>query len=374
MKVNLTRISGLLGVLTILILNAGCTTKTVQTANFFTVPVTVGKAEKKTVPIDLTAIGSASAYSTVSIESQVNAVLDDVHIKEGQFVRKGDLLFTLDARPFEAALAQARANLARDKAQAELDNVQAKRYEALYKAGVAAKEQYDQMQATADAQAAAVEADEAAVQSAQLQLNYCKIYAPLDGRTGALQVYPGNIVKQNDTPVLIVINQVTPIYMTFSIPEQYLGEVQKFMARGSLEVNATPYGDTKSETGTLSFIDNSVDNTTGTIKLKATFANPDHRLWPGQFSVVSLRLAEDEDATVVPTQAVQTGQNGDFVYVVKADSSVEQRTVKVTRTIGGDTVISSGINPGDTVVTDGQLRLLPGMKVQVRNSGPAAGS
>jgi membrane fusion protein, multidrug efflux system len=374
MKGNHTRLAILLTVLATLVGAAGCTTKTVQTANFFTVPVTVARAEKKTVPIDLTAIGSASAYSTVSIESQVNAVLDEVHIKEGQFVQKGDLLFTLDARPFEAALAQAQANLARDKAQAELDNVQAKRYSELYKAGVSAKEQYDQMQATADAQAAAVAADEAAVQSAQLQLNYCKIYAPIDGRTGALQVYPGNIVKQNDVPVLIVINQVTPIYMTFSIPEQYLGEVQKFMARGTLQVQATPYGDTKSETGTLSFIDNTVDNTTGTIKLKATFMNPDHRLWPGQFSVVSLRLAEDEDATVVPSQAVQTGQNGDFVYVVKSDSSVEQRPVKVTRTIGGDSVIASGVNPGETVVTDGQLRLLPGMKVQVRNPGAAAGS
>jgi membrane fusion protein, multidrug efflux system len=374
MKGNNTRLPVLLSILALFVGTAGCTTRTVQTANYFTVPVTVATAQKKTVPIDLTAIGSASAYSTVSIESQVNAVLDEVHIKEGQFVRKGDLLFTLDARPFEAALAQAQANLARDKAQAELDNVQANRYEALYKAGVAAKEQYDQMQATADAQAAAVAADEAAVQSAQLQLDYCRIFAPLDGRTGALQVYPGNIVKQNDTPILIVINQVTPIYMTFSIPEQYLGEVQKFMARGPLEVNATPYGDTRPETGTLSFIDNTVDNTTGTIKLKATFANPDHRLWPGQFSVVSLRLSEDEDATVVPSQAVQTGQNGDFVYVVKPDSSVEQRPIKVTRTIGADTVVSSGISPGEVVVTDGQLRLLPGMKVQVRNPGVAAGN
>jgi membrane fusion protein, multidrug efflux system len=374
MNGNRTRLAILLGVLAIMIADAGCTTKTVQTANFFTVPVTVATAQKKTVPIDLTAIGSASAYSTVSIESQVNAVLEEVHIKEGQFVAKGDLLFTLDARPFEAALAQAKANLARDKAQAELDDVQARRYGELYKAGVSAKEQYDQMQATADAQAAAVAADEAAVQSAQLQLDYCKIYAPIDGRTGALQVYPGNIVKQNDTPVLIVINQVTPIYMTFSIPEQYLGEVQKFMARGVLQVQATPYGDTQAETGSLSFVDNTVDNTTGTIKLKATFANPDHRLWPGQFSVVSLRLAEDEDATVVPSQAVQTGQNGDYVYVVKPDSSVEQRSVKVTRTIGGDSVIASGVTPGETVVTDGQLRLLPGMKVQVRNPASAAGS
>jgi len=166
-----------------------------------------------------------------------------------------------------------------------------------------------------------------------------------------------------------VINQVTPIFIDFSIPEQYLGAVQKFMARGRLSVEATPYGETQAETGYLTFVDNTVDNTTGTIKLKATFENSDNRLWPGQFSTVLLRLAQDENATVVPTQAVQTGQKGDFVYVVTSDSTAEQRPVKVARTIGGDAVIASGIQPGETVVTDGQLRLIPGIKVQVR--GPA---
>ena len=345
----------------------GCATKTAQTAPSFTVPVTVAQAVQKTVPIELTAIGSADAYSNVSIKAQVNAILEQVHIQEGQFVEKGELLFTLDARPFEAALAQAQANLARDKAQAELDDVQAKRYAALYQAGVAAKEQLDQMQANADAQQAAVRADEAAVESARLQLNYCKIYAPISGRTGALQVYPGNIVKQNDVPVLIVINQVTPIYIDFSIPEQYLGLVDTFMKKGRLAVEATPYGDTKAEIGYLSFIDNNVDTTTGTIKLKATFENPDHRLWPGQFSNVLLRLAQDENATVVPSQAVQTGQSGDIIWVVKTDKTVEQRSVKVGRTVGAESVILSGVRPGETVVTDGQLRLIPSMKVQITN-------
>jgi membrane fusion protein, multidrug efflux system len=172
-------------------------------------------------------------------------------------------------------------------------------------------------------------------------------------------------VKQDDVPVLIVINQVNPIYIDFSIPEQYLGAVQKFMAERKLQVEATPYGDTRAETGYLTFIDNSVDNTTGTIKLKATFGNADHRLWPGQFSTVLLRLAQDENATVVPSQAVQTGQKGDFVYVVTSDMTAEERPVKVARTIGGDSVISSGVQPGETVVTDGQLRLLPGIKVQI---------
>lgn len=343
----------------------GCATKTAQTAPMFVVPVTVAKATRQNIPINLTAIGSASAYSTVSVESQVNAELEEVHIKEGQFVKKGDLLFILDARPFEAALAQAQANLARDQAQAQLDKVQSERYEALYKAGVGTKEQYDQQQSTYEAQLAAVRADQAAVVSAQLQVSYCKIYSPVSGRTGALQVYPGNIVKADSTPALIVINQVNPIYISFSVPQQYLGEVEKFRARGPLRVEATPYGETNHEIGYLSFVDNSVDNTTGTVALKATFQNADYQLWPGQYSNVLLRLAEDENATVVPTQAVQTGQNGDYIYVVKSDMTVEQRTCKVGRTVGGDTVVLSGVQPGDTVVTDGQLRLIPGVKVQV---------
>jgi len=313
MNSNLSQV-GLAAAILAAILLASCTTKTAQTAPSFTVPVTVTKAVQKTVPIELTAIGSADAYSNVSVKAQVNAVLQEVHIKEGQFVQKGDLLFTLDARPFEASLAQAQANLAKDKAQAELNEVQAQRYEQLYKAGVAAKEQYDTMKANASAQEAAVAADQAAVESARLQLEYCKIYAPISGRTGALQVYPGNIVKQNDVPVLIVINQVTPIFIDFSIPEQYLSTVQKFMNQGKLRVEATPYGDTQPEIGYLTFVDNNVDTTTGTIKLKATFENSDHRLWPGQFSTVLLRMAQDENATVVPSQAVQTGQRGDIIW------------------------------------------------------------
>ncbi|HXJ16180.1 MAG TPA: efflux RND transporter periplasmic adaptor subunit [Candidatus Polarisedimenticolia bacterium] len=368
MNRNHTQPTILLSIVAVALLIGGCTTKTVQTAPMLAVPVTVAKAVQKTVPINLTAIGSADAYSSVSVKAQVNAVLEQVHIQEGQFVKKGDLLFTLDARPFEAALAQAQANLARDQAQAELTDVQARRYDALYKAGVAPKEQFDQMRANADAQHAAVRADQAAVEAARLQVQYCKIYAPIAGRTGALQVYPGNIVKQNDVPVLIVINQINPIFVNFSLPEQYLGAVQKFMARGKLRVEATPYGETEPDTGYLTFVDNTVDNTTGTFKLKGTFANQNHRLWPGQFSTISLRLAQDEDATVIPSQAVQTGRSGEVVFVVKSDSTVEERPVKVARTFDGDSVISSGIQPGETVVTDGQLRLIPGIKVRVTKS------
>jgi membrane fusion protein, multidrug efflux system len=347
---------------------SACTTRTAETAPNLAAPVTVAKAEQKTVPINLTAIGTAEAFSTVSIKSQVNAILEQVHFKQGDFVKKGDLLFTLDARPFQSSLAQAQANLARDKAQEELNQVQATRYEKLFAAGVAPREQYDQMRANADAQQALVHADEAAVESAKLQLQYCTIYSPVDGRTGALQVYPGNLVKENDVPVLVVINEISPIFVDFAVPEQYLGVVKKYMTGGRLQIESTPYGDTRPETGYLTFVDNNVDNTTGTIKLKGTFPNGDHRLWPGQFSTVSLRLAEEEKATVVPSQAVQTGASGDFIFVVKSDNTAESRPVKVARQIGGESVISSGITPGDIVVTDGQLRLIPGIKVEVKGN------
>jgi membrane fusion protein, multidrug efflux system len=356
----------------VLLALSACSAKTAETAPNLAVPVTVAKAVQKTVPINLTAIGTAEAFSTVSIKSQVNAILEEVHFKQGDFVTKGELLFTLDARPFQSAMAQAEANLARDQAQAELNQVQAARYEKLYTAGVAPKEQYDQMKASADAQQALVHADQAAVQSAKLQVQYCTIYSPTDGRTGALQVYPGNVVKENDVPILVVINQISPIFVDFSVPEQYLGVVKKYMSGGRLQIEATPYGETVSEVGYLTFIDNNVDNTTGTIKLKGTFPNEDHRLWPGQFSTVSLRLAEEEKAIVVPAQAVQTGQSGDFIFVVKPDDTVESRPVKVARQLGSETVITSGIAPGDTVVTDGQLRLIPGIKVQVKQA--SAGS
>jgi membrane fusion protein, multidrug efflux system len=354
--------------LTMSLVLSACTTRTAETAPNLAVPVTVAKAEQRTVPINLTAIATAEAYSTVSIKSQVNAILNEVHFKQGDFVKKGDLLFTLDARPFQSSLAQAQANLARDKAQEELNQVQATRYEKLYTAGVAPREQYDQMRANADAQEALVHADDAAVESAKLQLQYCTIYSPVDGRTGALQVYPGNLVKENDVPVLVVINEISPIFVDFAVPEQYLGVVKKYMSGGRLQIQSTPYGDTVPETGYLTFVDNNVDNTTGTIKLKGTFPNGDHRLWPGQFSTVSLRLAEEEKAIVVPSQAVQTGASGDFIFVVKSDDTAESRPVKVARQIDGESVISSGIAPGDTVVTDGQLRLIPGIKVEVKKS------
>ena len=231
----------------ILLALSACSTKTAETAPNLAVPVTVARAVQKTVPINLTAIGTAEAFSTVSIKSQVNAMLEEVHIKQGDFVKKGELLFTLDARPFESALAQAEANLARDQAQAELNQVQARATKSYMQAGVAAKEQYDQMKANADAQMALVRADQAAVDAAKLQVEYCKIYSPTDGRTGALQVYPGNIVKENDVPILIVINQISPIYHGFLDAGAIFGHREEVHGGGQLRVEATPYGETKAE-------------------------------------------------------------------------------------------------------------------------------
>jgi len=247
-------------------------------------PVITAKAELKTVPVEIHAIGQAQPYSTVSIEPQISGQLVGVHFREGQDVRKGDLLFTIDKKSFEASLAQTQATLAKDKAQAANSAAQAARYKQLLAQGISSREQDDQIQAQAHADAAQVAADEAMVQTMQLQLQYCEIKSPIDGRTGKLQVYPGNLVKANDVPVLVVINQIAPIYVDFSVPEQFLPDVKKYLDQGRLPVQAYTQDDTlHPETGTLTFFDNSVDSTTGTIKLRATFPNEDHRLWPGQF-------------------------------------------------------------------------------------------
>lgn len=332
------------------------------------VPVVVAQVTRKGIPVNLTAIGTGQAFKTVSIESQVAAIVKELHYRPGQYVRQGDLLVTLDDRPFLAALAQAQANLARDKAQAQLDESQVGRYKQLYDGGIVPREQYDQYLATASSANATVSADEAAIETAKIQLSYCSIYAPISGVTGAQLVYPGAAVKANDVPVLVVINQVSPLYVNFSVPQQYLGDIKQFMARGELPVQAVPRGDSRAETGYLTFINNTVDATTGTIQLMASFPNSDHRLWPGQFSDITLRLAEQENAIVVPSQTVQTGQEGDYVFIVKPDKTVIVQKVKVGRTVNGVTEILEGLQPGQTVVTDGQIRLIAGTKVYFTNS------
>lgn len=331
------------------------------------VPVMVATAAQKTVPVEVRAIGNVEAYSTVTVKSQVEGEIEQVHFKEGQDVSKGDLLFSIDPRPFQAQLDQAEANLARDQAQAKNAVSQAGRYESLYKAGIVSKDQYDQFQTSAEALQAAVRADQAAVETAKLNLNYCSIRSPIDGRTGDVLVHAGNVVKSNDTS-LLVINQVRPVYVSFSVPEQYLPEIKKHMTGRRLRVLALfSEQNSKPAEGLLSFVNNTVDSTTGTILLKGTFSNADRRLWPGQFVNVALRLTAHENATVIPNQAVQTGEKGEYVYVVKSDKTAEYRPVQTGTSFEGETVVEKGIHPGETVVTDGQLGLYPGAKTQEKS-------
>jgi membrane fusion protein, multidrug efflux system len=330
------------------------------------VPVTVAPVVQKTVPVQVQTIGTGEAYSSVSVKSQIEGPIEKALFTEGQYIKKGDLLFLIDRRPYEADLNQAQANLARDTAQEAYASGQAERYQKLLQDGIVSKDQYDQFRSNADALGAAVQADKAAVESAKVRLSYCSISSPIDGRTGALLVHVGNVVKADDAAI-VVINQVRPLYVTFSVPEQYMAEVKRFMASGKLMVEAYPPSDSaRPARGVLTFVDNAVDSTTGTIKLKGTFANSDLRLWPGEFLNVVLRLSARPNATVVPSQAVQTGQSGEYVFVVTPDKTAEMRPVKTGQTIGGDTVIESGLQPGETVVTDGQLRLAPKMKVEVK--------
>ena len=357
------------------LLTACSGTKAAGPAGFGTpvVPVLAATVEQKDVPVQVQAIGSVEPYSTVAVKTQITGELTGVFFREGQDIKKGDLIFTLDKRPFEAALKQAQSMLGKDQAQAELARVQARRYAALMKDGVVAKEQYDQMQSSADALDAAVEADKAAVENARVQLIYCSIYSPINGRVGSLLIHQGNMIKANDVP-LVNINQIQPIRVAFTVPEQYLAEIKKFAASGKLPVQVSIPNDPKPAIGKLSFIDNTVDPATGTIKLKGEFANTDRRLWPGQFVDVVLTLHTQSNAIVVPSQAVNTGQQGQYVFVIKPDMTVETRPVAVSRTTKGQSVIDKGLGPGERVVTDGQLRLVPGSKVQIKEAvGPANG-
>jgi multidrug efflux system membrane fusion protein len=333
------------------------------------VTVTEGTVIQKTVPVQIRAIGNVEAYSTISVKSQIGGILTVVHFREGQDVGKGALLFTIDPRTYEAALKQAEANLAKDSAQFQNARVEVRRYEELVKKGYVAQEQYDQIRTNSDALEATVNADKAQVENARLQLKYCYIYSPIAGRTGNLMANQGNLIKANADTAMVVVNQIQPIYVTFSVPEQYLNDIKKYMAAGKLRVDALiSKGDTKPEQGVLTFVDNTVDMATGTIKLKGTFINKDKRLWPGQFVDVLLTLTTQPNAIVVPSQAVQVGQSGAYVFVIKNDLTVESRPVVVDRSLDGESVIANGLQPGEKVVTDGQLRLVPGAKVEIKTS------
>ena len=351
------------------LLLCGCSEKKQQAAAP-RVPVTVADVVQKTVPVQVRVIGNVEAYSTVGIKPQITGEIVGVHFSEGQDVKKGQLLFTFDPRPFEADLLRAQANLAQDEAKLKNAEVEAHRYTKLVEAGVVAKEQAEQIQTNHEAMVATVKADRAQVEYARVQLVYTKIFSPMDGRTGNLMLHRGTVVKANPDNPIITINQINPIYVTFSVPQQVLPEIKQHMAKGKLKVTASIQGDEeRPESGMLTFVDNIVDLTTGTIKLKGTFGNSDRRLWPGQYVNVALTLAEQPNAIVVPTQAIQTGQQGSYVFIVKPDLTAESRPVKVERNIDNQAVIESGLSAGEKVVTDGQIRLVPGAKVEIKNGG-----
>jgi multidrug efflux system membrane fusion protein len=395
-------------------------------------PVTVASVIQKDIPVQLRVVGNVQAYAAITVKPLVGGELSQVHFTEGQDVKKGDPLFTIDPRPYETALKQAEANLARDIAQvgqveadlaknmalveqteANLDKditqaqnarADAERYASLIEKQVVSRQQYDQFRTNAEALEATVRADKAAKNSAEaavrsskaalenakavvradraalenskIQLGYCFIRSPMDGRTGNVNVKRGTIIAavgQSNTPDLVTINQISPIYVTFSVPEQNLSRIRKLMAAGKLKVEAFSLDDEKVQEGNLTFVDNAVDATTGTIQLKGTFDNREKRLWPGQFVRVVLTLMTQPGAIIVPSHAIQNGQEGQYVFVVKPDLTVESRPVTVDRSLGGEAVIEKGLQPGEIVVTEGQLRLVPGAKVEIKNPPGAAG-
>ena len=390
---------GVLGLLFFAVFPSGCSNEKSQKPASISFPVTVSTVTQKTVPVQLRAIGNVQAYSTVTVKSKVGGEIIRVHFKEGQDVKKGEPLFTIDPRPFEAALKEAEARLEKDlaqvqqaKANLERDLVRAKnaeedarRYEFLIQKGVVARQQYEKLRADADAleatvladraaienAEAAVRADRAAIENAKIQLGYCFIRSPMDGRTGSLLIQQGNLIKAEDIN-LVVIHQIIPIHVAFSVPEQFLLEIKKYMASGKLQVEAlAPMNEERSEKGVITFVDNAVDSNTGTIRLKGTFANPEKKLWPGQFVNIVLTLTTEPNAMVVPSRTIQTGQEGQYVFVVKPDFTVESKPVVVGRTINNETVIQKGLNIDEKVVTDGQLRLYPGARVEIKTSDSA---
>ena len=331
------------------------------------VPVTVAVAAKKDVPIEVHAIGSVQPMSTVAVRAQVTGQLTRVWFREGDDVRRSQLLFTIDQRPYRAALAQADANRARDQAQQRNAEAEAARYAGLVKKDYVTREEYEKITSGAEAARAVVAADQAAAENARLQLSYCEIRSPIDGRTGGLQVHAGNLVRANDTTPLVIINQIAPVYVQYAVPERDFQRIRSARTAADLPVTATPQGAPATpENGKLTFVDNAVDPSTGTITLKATFPNTRRILWPGEFVNVAMTVSSRSAAVVIPVQAVQTGQRGQYVYVVKEGDAVEMRPVTVAQQVEQEAIIDRGVSPGETVVTDGQLRLTPKSKVQVK--------
>ncbi len=340
------------------------------------VPVTVSTVEEITIPLQLTAIGNVEAYSTVAVKSRVTGELKQVHFREGQDVTQGALLFTIDRIPYEVDLKRAQANLAQHEALAQKAESDLKRYSELIQKDYISREQYDQARTNLESLKAQIKADQASVDAARLQVSYCLIRAPISGRTGALLVTQGNMVKVNDdTKNMVVINQIQPVYISFSLPEQSLSDLKKYSISRKLKIKAFISSEAEHpEEGLLTFIDNTVDRATGTFRVKGTFPNKGKNLWPGQFINVVLSLASQPNTIVVPSEAVQTGMEGQYVFVIKSDQKAEHRPVEVIRNIDGLAVIGKGLKAGEIVVTDGQFQLVSGTKVQIKKGREGKGA
>jgi multidrug efflux system membrane fusion protein len=341
-------------------------------AKTMAIKVTAAKVAEENLPLPIGAIGTVQAYSTVSVQSMVAGQLLKVGFKEGDYVKKGQLLFLIDPRPFIAALDQSKANLAHDEANLENAELQVQRNAPLVKKGYIAQQDFDQLVANQKAAQATVDADKAAINTAQLQLAYTKIQSPINGHTGSLQVYPGNIIQVANGTALVTITQIEPIYVSFSVPQQYLAAIQTQNATAPIGVTANIEG--KTVQGKLSFIDNTVDTSTGTIQLKATFANTDHSLWPGEFVNVTLPTTILPNALIVPNNSIQAGQNGSYVYVINPNSTVTYQSIQTGPMVGNNTVVLKGLQAGQQVVLDGQLRLTNGSAVTVVPSATASRS
>ncbi|MDI1472494.1 RND efflux system, membrane fusion protein CmeA [Thermodesulfovibrio sp. N1] len=331
------------------------------------VPVVVAETVLKDVPVQITAIGNVEAYSSVTIKSRVEGQLIKANFKEGDEVKKGQLLFVIDPRPFEEAVRQAEANLLRDKAQLDFARADLERYDELLKEELVSRQQYEKIRTTYESLKATVKADQAILDNARLQLSYCYIYSPIDGKIGSLLVHPGNMIKANDTQIA-VINQIVPILARFSVPEQELFRIKKAMSQGSLKTEVVVKGIDSNYTaeGRVVFIDNAVDVATGTVKLKAEFPNKDKMLWPGQFVNVVLTLGVKKNAVIIPYRALQTGQKGQYVWVIKEDKTAQMREVTPGLRFGDEVTIEKGLSQGEIVVVDGQLKLTPNAKVEIK--------
>jgi len=329
------------------------------------IPVVVAAAVQQSIPVRLQAIGNVEAFSTVALKARVDGQIVAVNFTEGQEVKKGDVLFRVDPRPYQAALRQAEANALRDAAARDQARSQERRYQELLDKNFVSKEAYAQIATNAQVAEANAKASQAALENAQLSLAYCTIASPIDGYTGKVLLQAGNLVKANDVNPLVVINQVKPVYVNFAVPEQQLPTVRKYLALGALAVQAVGGGDAVLAQGELIFVDNAVDPSTGTIRMRAQFDNRDASLWPGQFVNVSVKLYDQTDAIVIPARAVQTGPQGSYVYIVRADMTAELRRITVERGEGERAVIK-GLAGGERVVTRGALRLAPGARVEIR--------